>query len=257
MFIKQYWAIENCQSYEAEHIQRIVPSGLTELTFYLEGLPHSLDAQKNISSNSVISGHLKKYYDISVRGSLSMFSVSFMPFGVRMFLNIPADELYDLNVPFRYLVSDIADRLEDALYETPSFTEKVQVTEKFLKLLLQTNRGSYELERICNSYNLIKKSMGAIPIDSLSGAACLSRKQFERVFSAYVGTSPKQFLKTVRFQGSLHLKHVNPSMPLTELAYHSGYYDQAHMINDYKLLSGKTPGEYFRECEPFSDFFDA
>jgi hypothetical protein len=27
------------------------------------------------------------------------------------------------------------------------------------------------------------------------------------------------------------------------------------MINDYKLLSGKTPSQYFAECEPDSDYF--
>lgn len=184
-----------------------------------------------------------------------MFSVSFLPFGLRMFLKMPVDEFYDLNVPFRYVVSDIADRLEDALYESESFEEKVSITERFLMCLLSGNTDTYELRRISNSLQLIKSAKGAIQVDTLSDAACLSRKQYERVFSAYIGTSPKQFLKTVRFQASLHLKHHNPSMSLTELAYNCGYYDQAHMINDYKAMSGVTPGHYFEECEPYSDFF--
>lgn len=240
-----------------EHIQRIVPSGLTELTFFLDGRPRSLNSNKNITENTIITGHLKDYYDIVVTGKLNMFSVSFMPFGVRMFLKkMPADELFDLNVPFRYLVADLADRLEDALFETNSFEQKVAITERFLGCLLSYDTETYELRRISNSMQLIKGSKGAIPVDTLSDAACVSRKQFERIFSSYIGTSPKQFLKTIRFQGSLHLKHVNPMMSLTELAYTCGYYDQAHMINDFKSLSGKTPGQYFKECEPFSDFFD-
>lgn len=238
-----------------EHIQRIVPNGLTELTFYLNSRPKSMDTRKNITENTILSGHLKSYYDISVTGNLSMFSVSFRPFGVRMFLNIPANELYDINVPLRYLISDMADRLEDQLLEAGCFSEKVAIIESFLAFRLAGSIAAYDLKRIENSVNLITSAKGAIQVDNLSDAACLSRKQFERIFTNYIGTSPKQFLKTVRFQSSLQIKHLNPEMPLTELAYSCGYYDQSHMINDFRSLSGKTPGQYFAECDPFSDFF--
>jgi hypothetical protein len=31
--------------------------------------------------------------------------------------------------------------------------------------------------------------------------------------------------------------------------------NQSHVTNDYKLLSGKTPMQYFSECELYSDYF--
>lgn len=68
-------------------------------------------------------------------------------------------------------------------------------------------------------------------------------------------SSPKQFLRTIRFQNTLHEKQKNKEISLTELAYNCGYFDQSHMIYDYKLLSGKTPSQYFSECEPYSDYF--
>lgn len=174
-----------------------------------------------------------------------------------MLLKIPADEFYNQNVPFRFVIPDLVDRLEDTLFEAQSFEQKVALTEEFLSRLLRSDTDTYELKRVSNSVQIIKGAKGAIQVNALSDAACLSRKQYERVFSSYIGTSPKQFLKTVRFQASLHLKRRNPSMSLTDLAYSCGYYDQAHMINDYKALSGITPGEYFRDCEPYSDFFES
>lgn len=257
LFIKQYWAIENCVPTGQTHIQRIVPSGLTELTFYLNDRPNSLDKGKDISDNVILSGHLKGYYDIAVSGKLSMFSVSFMPLGIYMFMNMPADELYDLNVPFRFIFPEIANQLEDQLYEADSFSEKVIVTERFLKGLLNNRTKSYSLDRITKSIDTIKESKGLIEINALSDITCLSRKQFERLFSNIVGISPKQYLKTIRFQWSLHYKHQHPATPLTEIAYISGYYDQAHMINDFKSLSGMTPGQYFKDCDPFSDYFNS
>lgn len=256
LFIKQYWALENCIPDNQEHIQRIIPSGLPELTFYHNNRPKSLDSEKSINENSIIYGHLKGFYDISITGSLSMFAVSFMPMGLRMFFRIPADEFFNLNVPLRYIVDDFSDRLEDALFNAGTFEEKVEITEKFFFYLLSKAPESYELKRITNTVQLIKNHKGSIPIDDLSSAACVGRKQFERIFSEYIGVPPKQFLKTIRLQNSLHIKHLNPSISLTELSYLSGYYDQAHMINEYKTLTGITPGQYFKECEPVSDFFE-
>jgi AraC-like DNA-binding protein len=58
-----------------------------------------------------------------------------------------------------------------------------------------------------------------------------------------VGFSPKEFARITKFIHSLtHLKKY-PAMSLTEIAYESGYYDQAHYIHDCRAYSGYTPGQ--------------
>jgi transcriptional regulator GlxA family with amidase domain len=111
------------------------------------------------------------------------------------------------------------------------------------------------MDRIQYSISAINAAKGAVSIKELCSWACLGRRQFERMFTGYVGAAPKQFLKTVRFQNSLRIKQSNLAMNLTELAHSSGYYDQPHMIRDYRLLAGITPSEYFNQCEPYSDYF--
>jgi AraC-like DNA-binding protein len=254
-YIKHYWAIEDCLPQEDTHIQRIIPNGLMELLFYLGNKPVALDETKHIPENTILSGQLKGFYDIAVTGKLSIFSVSFQPFGAKMFFDIPSDKLFDQNVPLNYIIKDKVAKLESDLYECESFERKISIVEKFLLLQLRNNTKNFEINRIAKSITLINRSKGLITIESLSSSACLSRKQYERTFSEYIGTSPKQFLKTIRFQNTLQEKHRNKNIPLTELAYNCGYYDQSHMINDYKLLSGKTPSEYYSECEPYSDYF--
>jgi len=254
-YVKQYWAIDDCLPQGSEHIQRVVPNGLMELMFYLGDKPKALDENKHLSENSILSGQQKSYYDIVVSGKLSLFSISFQPFGAKLFFNIPSNEFFDQNIPLKYLLKDIASELEFELYKSVTFEEKICIVEKFLMNQLQKRKKEYEIKRIMNSVALINQSKGVIDIYTLSSTACLCRKQYERTFAEYIGSSPKQFLRTVRFQNTLHEKQRNKSIQLTELAYTCGYYDQAHMINDYKLLSGKTPTQYFSECEPYSDYF--
>lgn len=254
-YVKQYWAIEDCLSPANEHIQRIVPNGLMELMFYLGNKPKALDEKKNLSENTIVSGQQKGFYDILVTEKLSLFSISFQPYGAAMFFNIPSNDFFNQNIPLKHILKDKVTELESELYDSATFEKKIKVVEKFLMNQLRNSAKEYELKRIVKSVEAINKSNGLIDIESLSSIACLSRKQYERTFSEYIGTSPRQFLRTIRFQNSLRLKQRNKNIQLTELAYACGYYDQSHMINDYKLLSGKTPTHYFSECEPYSDYF--
>jgi AraC-like DNA-binding protein len=254
-YVKQYWAIEDCLPCGTEHIQRIVPNGLMELMFYIGDKPKSLSDSKQISENTILSGQQRSYYDIVVTGRLSLFSISLQPYAARLIFDMPSCEFFDQNVPVKYFLKNKIVELESEIYESSSFEEKVCIVEKFLLDQIRNGKQEYEINRIKNSISLINQSKGLVSIDVLSNTACLSRRQYERVFAEYIGSSPKQFLRTLRFQNTLFEKQLNQKINLTELAFTCGYYDQAHMINDYKLLSGKTPSQYFIECEPYSDYF--
>jgi len=254
-FIKHYWAIENCIPANQLHSQRIVPNGLLELMFYLGDRPVSIDTTKSINENSIITGHLKEFYDINISGKLSMFSVSFKPQGLSMFFDIPLNEFYNQNVPLKYLLKHDIIELETKLIEADSFLKRIQIIENYLIRLLNKSVNKYDYNRIEYCIDLINNRRGIVDIGFLASETCLSRKQFERIFSYYVGTTPKQFLKTIRFQNSLDSKSKNKTANLTELTYSCGYYDQSHMINDFQRLTGLTPKQYFNECEPNSDYF--
>ena len=254
-YVKQYWGLENVMGRGAKHDQRIVPTGLLELTFYLADRPHSLDPGREIQENTLISGQQNSAYDLQVTGTLNMFSITFQPQGAMMFFDLPLIELCDQTIPLKYLDKEWVDRIENELFETREFQARVSLIEKALAQLLMKNHKVYDAARIQRSIYLINESRGLVDIKTLASDACLSRKQFERIFTACVGISPKRFLRIIRFQHLLFLKQLNVGSSFTELAYRCGYYDQSHMINDFKALSGLSPREYFSHCESQSDYF--
>jgi AraC-like DNA-binding protein len=255
-FIKKYWALENCLPAGAKHIQRIVPSGLPELIFYFGNRPQTTDSKKSIPENACVSGQQTRFYDMQVSGKLSLFSILFQPHGAAQIFDVPINQLFEQNIPLEFIVNHEAIEMEAKLQETKTFQEKVAITEKFLLAMLKSNYKQHEFNRINFCLTEINRTKGLVSTGKLSELTCLSRKQFERNFSAFVGTSPRQFLKTVRFQHALHTKFKQKSLSLTQLAFDCGYYDQSHMINDFKNLSGYTPGEYFACCDPYSDYFE-
>jgi AraC-like DNA-binding protein len=238
-----------------EHMQRVVPNGLFELIFYLEDIPESSDQQKSISDQIIITGQLKNFHDLKITGKISLFAIYFHPHGLSMFLDLPMKELFNHSVPLKYILKGRVSQLEDELLEASSIQEKITISERFLMAQIHKNEKKYQYDRIRNVVNQINQSKGIVKIEDLADASFLSRKQFERTFVDFIGTTPKQFLKIVRFQNAIHEKSKNPQLSLTELALHCGYFDQAHMINDFKMLSGITPKNYFKNPGYISDYF--
>jgi AraC-like DNA-binding protein len=254
-FVKHYWTIEICIPTGKEHIQRIVPSGLPELIFYLDNKPVSKDTNRPIYDKTVITGQLKGYYDMVVKGKLTLFSILFQPHGLSMFFDIPIGVLQNQNVALKDIIKDKVSRLETSLSKARTIEKRIDIVESFLINQLQKSKKKYEFDRIRHTIELINQSKGIINIDTLASTACLSRKQYERTFFDFVGTSPKQFLKIIRFQNAIHEKSKNNNTNLTTLTYLCGYYDQSHMTNDFTKLSGMTPKQYFSDCKPYSDYF--
>ena len=99
--------------------------------------------------------------------------------------------------------------------------------------------------------------MPATPVTALASTACLSKKQFERLFNELVGANPKEYARIVRFQKSLELlQHCPQDANQAQLACQCGYADQSHFIREFRQFSGHTPLSLRKVCNPYSDLFN-
>ena len=130
----------------------------------------------------------------------------------------------------------------------------INLIESYLKGRLRPLKD-YNYKRMATAIGTINASGGDISVSRLADFVCLSDKQFQRVFNDHIGISPKEFTRIVRFHKALFTLQNNPGMTFTRLACDCGYYDQAHLTNEFKLFSGYTPGEYVAMCDPYSDYF--
>jgi AraC-like DNA-binding protein len=49
------------------------------------------------------------------------------------------------------------------------------------------------------------------------------------------------------------LKVEHPTLTWTEITYRAGYFDQTHLVKDFKSLAGETPSQFFRMLTAFPD----
>lgn len=109
------------------------------------------------------------------------------------------------------------------------------------KMENKEKKDSFRLERYIRKR--IYETKGSIGIKELAEETGYSECYIRRTFSNVHGISPKVFEKFVRFQNTLNnLNHEN--VKLDEVALECGYYDQPHMIRDFKVFSGVTPEAY-------------
>lgn len=85
---------------------------------------------------------------------------------------------------------------------------------------------------------------GAATVDDAARAAGVSVRQVERAFGRHLGVPPKMVARIQRFQGVLRALMRDPGVPLADVAAAAGYFDQAHMIRDFRRFSGGVPRGY-------------
>lgn len=85
---------------------------------------------------------------------------------------------------------------------------------------------------------------GQIPVEDLADSASLSPRQFRRICFERTGLRPKRLARVLRFRQAL--AHTSEERPgdWAQVALDCGYYDQAHLINEFREFSGFAPGEF-------------
>lgn len=73
-------------------------------------------------------------------------------------------------------------------------------------------------------------------------------RHLRRAFTENVGIGPKEFARTVRLQRAMTMAAT--SRDWARIAADAGYYDQAHLIGDFRQLVGLTPAVFFKRARP-------
>ena len=83
---------------------------------------------------------------------------------------------------------------------------------------------------------------GAERVERIAKDIGISRQHLARQFLHHVGVPPKTFARVMRFRRVLaSLEH---DVDWADVAAANGYYDQSHLIADFRELAGATPNAF-------------
>jgi AraC-like DNA-binding protein len=78
-------------------------------------------------------------------------------------------------------------------------------------------------------------------VNAVAGDLGVSERHLRRVFRETVGVSPKAFAKLMRFRRALRAAREDDRASWASIAARAGYYDQAHLIAEFRAIAGVTP----------------
>lgn len=86
------------------------------------------------------------------------------------------------------------------------------------------------------------------PVKVIAGNAAVTSRTVQLRFKKYVGYSPKELLRFLRFKQVMTyvLNQQQNKINWFDLIVQFGYHDQSHLIRDFKYFTGVTPRQFVR-----------
>jgi AraC-like DNA-binding protein len=172
------------------------------------------------------------------RNSLTLVGVRLRPGVLFALTGIPASQLTARREPLARLRARDAADLEDGLAAASSHDDQFDVLEAFVRRRLT---GTPVDARILMAVRCLETENGRTKITELAERCRTSARHLDRVFHRWVGMSPKTFARIVRFQASLARLDPSTLPALAEMATEFGFFDQAHLSNEFLELAGSSP----------------
>jgi AraC-like DNA-binding protein len=182
----------------------------------------------------MVVGQMPRFMEIEPTGAVDLVGIRFRPGGLHPFLRAPMTELTgawaDLGDIDRSLRRDL---------------EGVRGPEEALLARLRPGDGAVAAA-------VARIERGEQRIDRVAKDLGLHPRRLERLFAREVGLPPKTLARIVRFQGV-----VRGTGEWAALAQACGYYDQAHLIRDFREFAGEPATAFFARRHAMSDAYTA
>jgi AraC-like DNA-binding protein len=204
--------------------ERILPGGWT-------------DVMVNLSADSaVLAGPTKRFKVIETGQQRELMSVHFRLGGAVPFFPVPISAVTETAVDLADLWGRDGAVLAERLAEAATPARKLQLLEGALLAHAGTFERDPAMERAIQA---LERGIAVRDVVERFGTTA---KPFVRRFTERVGLTPKRFARVRRLQRVL--ASVSPQVDWAEVAASHGYFDQSHLIQDFRDLTGLTPTEY-------------
>lgn len=176
--------------------------------------------------------------NIKVFRQLHAIRIDFLPGGLYRLLGLPMLELFDCGYDATIFFGADINKINEQLQNTNDLETGKNIVESFL---LKQIKNVKEFLPIDLALRMLLQQNGNMSMEKIASLSCLSLKTFERKCKDRIGMNPKTFSRILKFSKAYRIHEAYPQLSWTHIAYEAGYYDQMHMIKDFKVFAGVNP----------------
>ncbi len=191
----------------------------------------------------LVGPHTRRREDLIWTGHLKMFTIRFTAVGFRALFGMPAKVICNYAGSAEAVLGDAVMELESRLAESCD-AELGAVAERFLLKRLIRGTAVRDGGVAARMVKGMQVRSGAVSVADVAARHGFSVRQVERVFQEQVGMSPKVFGRLERLKLAMKMGAGDARLDWAGVAAAAGYYDQSHMVREYRELNGATPVEF-------------
>jgi AraC-like DNA-binding protein len=188
---------------------------------------------------SLVGPHTRRSEDLLLSGTLRVFHIHFTPTGFRALFGIPAHLIADSAEAAEAVLGPGVLELTERLLDAQNSAQLVALAERFL--ISRLPHVAHILVPIAAIARTLKQHHGSVEIAQLAAMHSFTTRHLERVFREHIGVTPKTFARLARLSRALDLSQRSRNSDWAEIALAAGFYDQSHMVRDFRSLTGETP----------------
>jgi len=226
------------------YFDKFIPDGFTSIVINFTGEVHAITGNRDyLLPSYFLIAPIFSFIPIRVHTpSDSMIVIFNTTVFTRIFgfdFSIPHEE------PYRSAEKIINQELFETLAALPTDLERSLCFEKYILSL------SGDQPYICDTIDVLFDSVitnggEKMSVHSMVASAELNERTFRRKFLSRAGMNAKNLERVVRVNYLWSLYLDNRVSDFQTMVDRGNYYDQAHLIKDFKLLTGESPRSFFR-----------
>jgi AraC-like DNA-binding protein len=144
---------------------------------------------------------------------------------------------------YRALGRARADRLYDRLTRTRSTADALRELLREVRERYQHVSHSHSLRVANGAAELIRASGREVALSGVARRVGVTERHLRRVLRVATGIGPKQFHRIHRLNHAVAAADRSARPPWAHIAAEAGYFDQSHMIQEFRAIAGRAPGE--------------
>jgi AraC-like DNA-binding protein len=170
--------------------------------------------------------------------------IDLVPPAAHRLFGLPLRALAHRQVP----LEDVLDEpfLVERLHDAGSWAARFRLLDSLLTRRLRD--AAPWSPHVLWAWRRLVSANGDIRVGPLAEELGWSRKRLAVRFSEEIGLPPKAVARVLRFERARALAEAAPRPDWVGIAVECGYYDQSHLINDFRAFTGRTPGTFFQDA---------